>query len=221
MESTTKSEEYSRTFTSFSGADYIAVLNNKVIGEFQGYNFKETLGVILDENGDRTSKRKFIGVMQICVFDCEPVFREILKPEGNEFTLFFGNEYGQRGVIEFENIEFTERHGGVAIDDIVMTERYIYKCDNHLMSKKDWVYDPYHEKPYRIVSEEERARYDQLDDLVRKEVISRKISLHVNKEMNKTGETPIEVIERLGLRTLADNCPIEKHLAEMKKENGS
>lgn len=150
-------EKYSRTFTTFGGSDCIAVLNNETIGEWQGYEFTEKLGVILDDNGNPTNKKSFIGSMEISVFDREPSFRTALKKEGNEFTLFFATEYGQKASVHFKNIKFTERKGGISIDDIFMTEKYFFECDEHYISRQDWVSELGSKVQFKFVEGEPNA----------------------------------------------------------------
>lgn len=143
---------YTRTFTSFSGCDLIPVLNDTVIGEWHGYEYKEKLGVVLDKDGFPTKSKLFSGHMDISIFDKE-TFRDALKEEGNEFTIFMANEYGKKGVIEFSNINFLERKGGIAIDDALITEKYFFECDDHRVSSKEWRFDPTAEKEYVIIEE--------------------------------------------------------------------
>lgn len=138
---TSTAKEYSKTFTSFGGSDVIAVLNNTVVGEWQGYDYIETLGWVYDDNGNPTHKNKFQGHMDVVVFD-RTTFRDLLKKEDNEFTLLFGNEYGQKCVVEFKNIIFTHRKGGVSVDNITMQEKYFFTSDDIVMSPKQWRFDP-------------------------------------------------------------------------------
>jgi hypothetical protein len=146
-----------KTFTTLSGMDAIAVLNDTVIGEFMGYEFTEKLGVILDDLGNRTNKKKFNGIIIISVFDEEPTFRKAMKPEDNEFTIFFANEYGQKAAIRFENIRFIKREGGLTLDDVTIIEKYYFECDDHYISNEPWIYDPDGEKPYRFINKEEET----------------------------------------------------------------
>jgi hypothetical protein len=141
-----------RTFSAFSGVDAIAVLNGVVIGEFQGYEFTETFEDIQDEDGNPTGVNRFTGYMTIAVFDREPLFRETLQPEDNEFIIFLGNESGQKASIRFENIRFTERTGGLEVDHVVMQEKYFFECDDHYISPEEWAYDPNRLYPYYFVN---------------------------------------------------------------------
>ncbi|OXB94709.1 hypothetical protein [Parageobacillus galactosidasius] len=153
-----------KTFTSFNGMDAVAVLNDTIIGEFEKYEFTEKLGVILDENRNRTNKKYFQGVITICVFDREPTFRKVMKKEGNEFTIFLANELGQKAAIRFDNIRFIKREGGLKLDDCVMREKYYFECDDHYITNEPWIYEPFGEKPYRFIEENP---IDIIDDYTR------------------------------------------------------
>jgi hypothetical protein len=154
MSETQKSFE---TFTHFTGMDGVAVLNDTVISEFEGFEFTEKLGVRYDESGFRTTKKQFKGIIRISVFNEEPKFRTAMKDEDNEFTIFLANEYGQKAAIRFENIRFIERKGGFHVDDITMREIYHFECDDIYITKQPWIHDPFSEKPYRFINNEEET----------------------------------------------------------------
>jgi hypothetical protein len=99
--------KYTKTFTSFSGADMVIYLDNKVIGEAQEVKWEKDL------TGGRTWPIK--GELICTLFDREPLQ---LEDKDYEILITYLNDYGQGMVEEFSGIRFHRMRGGMSIDSI-------------------------------------------------------------------------------------------------------
>lgn len=106
--------------TVFGGTDFRAFLNGEIMDDVQGVKFHE---VFHPHNCKAVS-----GHVDVAIFESDN-FNQKLTHTGDTFYIHAASEYGHTLNVEFENVEFTHREGGIHIDDVVMTERYYFTAD--------------------------------------------------------------------------------------------
>lgn len=94
--------EYEKTYTTFSGADIVPVINGKIIAEFQGFRY------CVDGNGNGAIEFR------------QTLFTKARIPEsGSLVVLVFANDYG---IASYETAilgELREYKSGISIDNIM------------------------------------------------------------------------------------------------------
>lgn len=112
---------YLHTVTSFSGADLIIEIDGQAIGEAQSISFTESFS-----EGSLIS-----GHIITTVFDRDtPAYDVARRRAPVTIRLRQANEFGQRAERVLENVMFTDRVGGVSVDDVFEAERYNFTAES-------------------------------------------------------------------------------------------
>jgi len=111
---------YSRTFTSFSGADMVVFFNGKVVGELQAVKWNKKLN---DIGGGLVS-----GTVEAVVFDRDPM--EEFEHETLQILVWLKNEWGQESFEFIKDARFTMKRSGMDIDDITSKVEYDFKAND-------------------------------------------------------------------------------------------
>lgn len=102
-------EEYTRTFSSYSGSDMVATFNGRVIGELQGLSYSVTREVAPlytmgspDMRGTSRGKRGIGGSLVFVVFDRDALIEEMRKDYGGRApdVLSFQTFHANTGSLE-------------------------------------------------------------------------------------------------------------------------
>jgi hypothetical protein len=109
---------YTQTFTSFSGADMVASLDGKIIGELAEIRWEKELGSF--------SPNEVTGFIRTAVFDRDP----LIEFEGKRFDILirFLNEYGQAKLEFIKGVRLKTKRGGISIDDYCQELEYTFEA---------------------------------------------------------------------------------------------
>lgn len=124
-----------QTFTSFSGADVLAFVNDIQTPEINEVQFKKLLHPTDPDDFYYPVK----GTVTAVVFDDEThVYKALRKRNGSydTFILQAVNEYGQALSIEFIDCEFIDHSMKITPDDVVMCEVYTFRARDVRFHKK-------------------------------------------------------------------------------------
>lgn len=126
---------YMRTFSSFCGADMTVLCNGIIIGEVQNIEYKETLGFI-------TGEPPIKGFVDVVIFNDEPSIRSAIKhgkvigTKEKTLRIYAADEFGNRMLVDFVDVEFTERVGSVSIDTVIPVEKYHFTAQDIVFYQK-------------------------------------------------------------------------------------
>lgn len=104
---------YTKTFTSFSGADIIVAMGNKIIGEVQSIEYRKDI-----------KNKEVVGEVVCTLFDREPFDASTVS----SITMAYLNEYGQSFYRCFDDVTFLYEYGGATIDDITSEIKYTFRA---------------------------------------------------------------------------------------------
>lgn len=127
-EDTNSNEAYTRTYTSFGGADIVFYCNGEAFGETQAYSVNEITNLL---------------TIDFAVFDINIINRYIsLLDEHGRALISYQNEYGDGMYFVIEGISFTGRSFRHSIDDVSITITAHYEFDslNMLPGRPDETY---------------------------------------------------------------------------------
>ena len=115
--------QYTKTFTSFSGADMIMSFDGKVIGELQAVKWEKTL--------DAFAGGGVKGTIHCPVSDSDP----ILDFEGKKFDILirFMNEYGQSKIEFIKGVRLKTKQGGASVDDCYQQSGYTFEAQDAIV----------------------------------------------------------------------------------------
>lgn len=119
--------EEKATYTTFApgGADAIVYINGQEVHEITEVKYEEDL-----QNGFVPKPIK--GYIEALVFNqytVKEALRGVLASHV-PLQIRFHNDYGKSVDMVFINTSFTKRIGGVAVDNIVMSERYYFEAED-------------------------------------------------------------------------------------------
>lgn len=111
-------EQYTKTFTSFGGADAVTSFDGKVIGELQGVKWTKHLNKLVSPVVE--------GVITATVFDNDP----LLAYEGRTFNILtqYMSKYGERRLEFIREAHLETKSGGISVDDITTEVVYTFKA---------------------------------------------------------------------------------------------
>lgn len=155
-----KSEEpYTRTFTSFSGADMIPILDGSVIGELSSITWEKNVESYMHGGGNSFGSDKVRGTMTATIFTKNP----LQQFEGKKFDMlcYYTNEFGQ-SMLEFvKGVHLVKTMGGMSVDTIASEIHYEYAAEDFVtVSEPDF---KEHQEQLRFVLENDGKRDHQLE----------------------------------------------------------
>lgn len=119
-----KAKNYSKTYTSFSGADIMYVCNRKIVGEVQQIFWKIHYPQSFFERTDKPLHGRIITT----VYNGETGFEKAVRSGSGrlEIAKIFQNEYGQRALELFVEPQLLERSGGTCVDMTMVEDEYLF-----------------------------------------------------------------------------------------------
>jgi hypothetical protein len=112
---------YTRTFTSFGGADIVATMDGDIIGEMQDITWEEDF--FAEDEYTITGATTFV------IFDRDIPIIELAKSKKHfNITLTYMDEYGNSLFYRIYDCLLTKRSGKHSVDDIIISEKYSYKA---------------------------------------------------------------------------------------------
>lgn len=110
-----RAPEYSKTYTSFSGADVLTYINGEAKGFVDSFYFEQ------HDDG------VYYGYLREAMFDRSGL---IPLPKSAEMKIEFANEYGGRYEMLFKNVDFTGHNMAGGMDDVVMYRTFFFRAQN-------------------------------------------------------------------------------------------
>lgn len=127
----TEEKKY-KTYTSYSGADMMVIVNGDIVGEVMSILWKEDL-----QSGTYT------GYIDSMIFEDEPLIKQALRKTnaqaGTTLHIALGNEFGQKTMIEFVDVMFVDRVGKLDVDTAHLEERYTFTANDMAFAPQDLI----------------------------------------------------------------------------------
>lgn len=112
-------EKFTKTITSFSGADCIVRVNHKIVAEIAEVTYKKDIQAF--------GTGKVTGKIIATVFDRNPL-KEFLNSYSVSMTMIFLDEEGRSKAYHFEGVKLLNEEGGMSIDSVVEEKEYEFEA---------------------------------------------------------------------------------------------
>lgn len=118
-------KKYTKTFTSFGGADIVPYFNNKIVSELQAFTYHREL-----------STNRIQGEFIFTLFDRKPISPYFV----GDVTIVYANEFGQCVYRDLINVRLITEHLQSSVDDVTTEILYTFEAD-------DTAFYSYHDLP--------------------------------------------------------------------------
>lgn len=119
---------FTKTYTSFSGADMVVYVDEKVQGELSKLKFLKIEPALADcilKNSDYIDRHLVKDYPVILIVE-QTLFNEsMIIPDDANIKMFCANEYGQKSERNITGVKMLGRTSGMSVDSVVSEEAYI------------------------------------------------------------------------------------------------